>query len=91
MYRRDFVLTSKLMQGGSIFCSPRSATHKPKLRLLYECAPLAMVVEAAGGAAIGAHGAILDQTFHELDETCVIALGEPTAVERCKDALRHAL
>ena len=78
---------SMVMQGGGVFCSPRSAEHKPKLRLLYECAPLAMVVEAAGGAAIGADGPILDQTFRALDETCVVALGERQAVAECRDAL----
>jgi Fructose-1-6-bisphosphatase, C-terminal domain len=32
-------------QGGGVFCNPCSAAAPAKLRLLYECAPLALVVE----------------------------------------------
>jgi hypothetical protein len=33
------------LQGGGVFCNPKSATAPAKLRLLYECAPVALVVE----------------------------------------------
>lgn len=34
-----------LITGGGVFCNPSSPAHKQKLRLLYECAPIAMVCE----------------------------------------------
>lgn len=78
----------RCLQGGGIFCSPRSSAHKPKLRLLYECIPLALVTEAAGGAAAGRSGALLDQEIGALDETCVVALGEHRLVADCMAALQ---
>jgi fructose-1,6-bisphosphatase len=36
------------LQGGGVFCNPKSSTAPAKLRLLYECAPLAYVVEVGG-------------------------------------------
>jgi fructose-1,6-bisphosphatase I len=41
-----------LLQGGVFFYPPTSSAPKGKLRLLYECAPMAMLLEAAGGKAI---------------------------------------
>lgn len=34
-----------LVQGGGVFCNPKSPSAPEKLRLLYECAPLALIVE----------------------------------------------
>lgn len=34
-----------LLQGGGVFCNPKSPSAPAKLRLLYECAPLALIVE----------------------------------------------
>lgn len=38
------------MQGGGVFCNPTSPAAPAKLRCLYETFPLALLVEAAGGA-----------------------------------------
>lgn len=40
------------LQGGGVFCNPASPGAPAKLRVLYECWPLALVVEAAGGLAV---------------------------------------
>ena len=46
---------------GGIFMYPEDETHpKGKLRLLYECAPLAFIVEQAGGLATTGRQRILD-------------------------------
>lgn len=37
------------LQGGGVFCNPASPGAPAKLRVLYECWPLAFVIEAAGG------------------------------------------
>ncbi|MCC6874820.1 MAG: class 1 fructose-bisphosphatase [Sandaracinaceae bacterium] len=57
-----------LIKGG-IFAYPGDVKNpKGKLRLLYECAPMALIAEAAGGAAITGHGRVLEvqpQTLHD--------------------------
>ena len=58
-----------LLKGG-IFIYPETLTHKTgKLRLLYECNPMAFLAEHAGGMATDGHGnRILDlkpQTLHQ--------------------------
>ena len=64
-----------LTAGSGIFCSPASANAKPKLRLLYECAPLALVLEAAGGNSHDGSGSVLDQAVRSVDARMVISLG----------------
>lgn len=39
-----------LIKSKGVFSNVSSPTAKAKLRLLYECAPIALLVEAAGGA-----------------------------------------
>ena len=34
-----------LAKGGGVFCNPASAATPAKLRLVYECAPLAFIIE----------------------------------------------
>ena len=87
MAGRSRTLCTLHLQGGGVFCSPQSASHEPKLRLLYECIPLALMMEAAGGMAAGRSGALLDQKVVSLNETCVIALGERELVSQCAAAL----
>jgi hypothetical protein len=47
MHRVCVLLVDVLLgaQGGGVFCNPRSPSAPAKLRLLYECAPLALIVE----------------------------------------------
>ena len=75
-------------QGGGVFCSPQSSTAKPKLRLLYECAPLAFVVEAAGGASQDGAGSVLDQRIQSSGDRSVICLGSKAEVAKSVSALR---
>ncbi len=71
-----------------MFCSPLSHTAKPKLRLLYECAPLAFVVEAAGGASHDGDGSVLDRQIQSSGDRSVICLGSKAEVEKSVPALR---
>jgi fructose-1,6-bisphosphatase I len=52
-----------------------SGSPKGKLRLLYEAAPLAFVVEQAGGAAIDGERDILDITPTELHQRTPLIIG----------------
>lgn len=71
-----------LIQGG-IFLYPGTRKYpKGKLRLLYECNPLAMIVEQAGGSAINTQlRRILDLEPSELHQRSTIAIGSPQMVE----------
>ena len=74
-----------LLEGG-IYLYPADASGpggKPggKLRLLYECQPLAMVVEQAGGSASNGSGAILDVVPESLHARSPLAIGSRTEVD----------
>ena len=70
-----------LMQGG-VFLYPGS-TEQPegKLRLLYETAPLAMIIEQAGGKAITGTENILDIIPEKLHQRTPVILGSIEDVE----------
>lgn len=76
-----------LAKGGGVFCNPASASAPAKLRLLYECWPLALIVEAAGGAARDGQGPILDQSLSGHDQRSAICLGSRGEVEACLAAM----
>jgi fructose-1,6-bisphosphatase I len=64
-----------LLEGG-IYLYPADAGHPDgKLRLLYECAPLAFVVEAAGGHASTGRERILDLRSESLHQRAPLAIG----------------
>jgi fructose-1,6-bisphosphatase I len=67
---------------GGIFLYPGSV-KKPegKLRLLYEAAPLAMIIEAAGGKAISEKERILDIVPQELHQRTPLIIGSPEDVD----------
>ena len=69
---------------GGIFAYPGDKKLKSgKLRLLYECFPMAMLVEAAGGAAVNDKGErILDIVPKDIHEKSGIWLGSKGEVER---------
>ncbi len=74
-----------LFQGG-IFLYPNTRKYPlGKLRLLYECNPLAFVVEQAGGKAITTQlERIMDVEIHELHQKATIAIGSPEMVDDMK-------
>jgi fructose-1,6-bisphosphatase I len=73
-----------LLEGG-IFMYPADTKDpkKPggKLRLLYECAPLALVAEQAGGAATDGRGRILDIPIETLHQRTALFIGSREDVE----------
>ena len=77
-----------LAKGGGVFCNPASARSPAKLRLLYECAPLAFVVEAAGGASHCGRGSVLDLPVNGTGAKATIAVGTREDVETCLEAMR---
>ncbi|MGH7819637.1 MAG: class 1 fructose-bisphosphatase [Candidatus Binatia bacterium] len=77
-----------LLKGG-IFLYPPDvsdpAKPKPKLRLLYEVSPMAMIAEQAGGIATTGTERILDLTPTALHQRVAIALGSPDDVREYQD------
>lgn len=78
-----------LTAGGGVFCSPASESAKAKLRLLYECAPLAFVVEAAGGSSHNGRGSVLDERIDAVDTHSVISLGSRKLVMQSVASLNN--
>jgi sedoheptulose-bisphosphatase len=74
-----------LSKSNGIFLSPVSPSHKAKLRLVYECACLAMLSVWAGGAAVNERGeAMADQTLTGFDVRSGLIIGSTSEVERYK-------
>ena len=67
---------------GGIYLYP-SLDDKPegKLRLLYECSPLAFISEQAGGLAVHDHGRILEKTPTDLHQRVPYYVGAKNLVE----------
>jgi fructose-1,6-bisphosphatase I len=67
---------------GGVFAYPADRrSPSGKLRLLYECAPLAMLCEQAGGYATSGAGAILDVEPRELHQRSPLFIGSRQDVE----------
>jgi fructose-1,6-bisphosphatase I len=76
----------RIMIQGGIFLYPHTRKYpKGKLRLLYECNPMAFIVEQAGGIAISCQlERILDMPVHELHQRATISIGSPRMVNDMK-------
>jgi fructose-1,6-bisphosphatase I len=77
---------------GGIFLYPNTRKYpKGKLRLLYECNPLAFVIEQAGGKAINCGlQRILDIEPTDLHQRVTIAIGSPDMVDEIQQYHRVA-
>ncbi|MDX2134381.1 MAG: class 1 fructose-bisphosphatase [Saprospiraceae bacterium] len=76
----------RILIKGGIFIYPATRKYpKGKLRLLYECNPLSMIIEQAGGKAINTQlKRILDMQPTELHQRSTIAMGSPAMVDELK-------
>lgn len=78
-------------KGSGIFCYPGYSKHpNGKLRLLYECAPFAYLMEKAGGVAVDEKGKrILDIEIEELHQRTSIFIGSRNTVEEAVSFLKN--
>lgn len=76
------------LQGGGVFCNPKSPSSPAKLRVLYETLPLAFVVEAAGGASFDGAGSALDRRLQGHDDRSIVCLGSKEEVAKCTAAMQ---
>lgn len=73
---------------GGIYMYPKSSvTESGKLRLLYECNPMAFIAEQANGIAIGGKTRILDIEPTELHQRVPFFCGSPKMVEKLQEFL----
>ena len=63
------------LKGGVFLYPAAKGETKGKLRLLYECIPMAYLTEQAGGRAINGSQRILEIQPTELHERCAIIIG----------------
>ncbi|CAN1257136.1 Sedoheptulose-1,7-bisphosphatase, chloroplastic [Linum perenne] len=70
-----------------IFTNVISPTTKAKLRLLFEVAPLGLLVESAGGYSSDGHQSVLDKVIKELDDRTQVAYGSKNEIIRFEETL----
>jgi len=77
-----------LKKGSGIFMYPgMPGAETGKLRVLYECGPMAYIVEHAGGASSYGEGSVLDVEITELVQRSPIFVGTPEDVKRASEKL----
>ena len=77
--------THRIMLRGGVFLYPadrRPGYERGRLRLLYEAAPIALLVEQAGGAATDGQTRILEKIPRELHERTPLVFGSAEKVAR---------
>lgn len=77
-----------LMYGGIFMYPATRSAVKGKLRLLYECFPMAFIVEQAGGRAIDGEKRILDIEPTELHQRSPIFMGSREMVDKVEEYMR---
>lgn len=77
--------THRIMMRGGIFLYPSDARpgyENGRLRMVYECAPIAFLVEQASGHATDGHDAILSKSANELHARVPLIFGSAEKVDR---------
>jgi fructose-1,6-bisphosphatase I len=84
----------RILHQGGIYLYPedRADPTKPtgKLRVLYECHPLALVAEAAGGRASTGKKNVLDIVPENTYDRCPLAIGSAEEVTRYEEFVKNA-
>jgi fructose-1,6-bisphosphatase I len=77
--------THRIMSRGGIFLYPgddRNGYERGRLRMIYECAPIAFLMEQAGGKATDGHDRIMSQQARELHARTPFVFGSAEKVAR---------
>jgi sedoheptulose-bisphosphatase len=86
-----------LIKEKGVFTNVPSTSAKAKLRLVFECAPIALLVEAAGGASLVSPDplqqsaqvarSVLDVRIDDMDQRLGVCYGGTEEIEICKKHL----
>ncbi|MCB4798445.1 class 1 fructose-bisphosphatase [Neotamlana laminarinivorans] len=79
-----------MIKGGIYMYPETSKNPKGKLRLLYECNPMAFLAEQAKGKASDGHTRIMDIEPTELHERAPLICGSKNMVEKAEEFMRNA-
>ncbi len=79
-----------LLKGGIYMYPPTSKDMSGKLRLLYECNPIAFLAEHAGGKASTGHGRILDVKPKDIHQRVPFFVGPVEMVDELEECIRAA-
>ncbi|RZJ15910.1 MAG: fructose-1,6-bisphosphatase, partial [Acinetobacter sp.] len=74
-----------LIKGGIYIYPTTASSPNGKLRLLYECNPMAFIIEQAGGVASDGLNRILDLQPKELHQRTAIFIGSPKMVKKAEE------
>jgi fructose-1,6-bisphosphatase I len=78
-----------LIKGGIFIYPADKSSPKGKLRLQYECNPMAFIIEAAGGKATSGNGNILDIVPTELHQRTPIFIGSKNMVNKAAEFVKE--
>ena len=73
------------MQGGIYIYPTTTKSPNGKLRLLYECNPLAFIIEQAGGKATDGKKRIMEKNMKELHQRTPLFIGSTQMVEQAME------
>src|SRR5476651_1423868 len=76
-----------LIKGGIFIYPITSSAPKGKLRLVYECNPMAFIIEQAGGRATDGYNRILDLDVTELHQRSAIFIGSENMVVKAEEMM----
>jgi fructose-1,6-bisphosphatase I len=79
-----------MIKGGIYIYPTSSKSPKGKLRLLYECNPMAFIAEQAGGKASDGFKRIMEIQPNELHERVPFFCGSPNMVEKAEEFMKNA-
>lgn len=74
-----------LLKGGIFIYPPTASAPKGKLRLLYECNPLAFIAEQAGGRATDGKNRILDLQPESIHQRIPLFIGSAAMVKKAEE------
>jgi len=76
-----------LIKGGIFIYPVTASAPKGKLRLVYECNPMAFIIEQAGGKASNGYERILDLEVTELHQRTAIFIGSENMVHKAEEMM----
>ena len=77
-----------LLKGGIFLYPENENSPKGKLRLVYECNPIAFIAEQAGGLASDGKSGILNKTPHSLHERSPFYVGSENMIKKVEEFLK---
>ena len=77
-----------IIKGGILIYPQTASAQKGKLRLLYECNPMAFIIEQAGGRATNGFDRILDMEVTHVHQRTPIFIGSENMVKKAEEFMR---